>query len=309
MPPAVHRSMSPVEWALLVALSALWGGSFFFNAVALTAVPPFTLVAARTLLGAAILYAAVRMTGASMPFYRKAWLAFLTMGFFNNVIPFSLFAWGQTEIDSGLASILNATTPLFTIVIANLLTQDEKLTPARIAGVAIGFIGVVIMIGADVLREAGGHLLAELACLGAAACYGFSAVFARRFSRMGLPPMVTATGQIFVAALILVPLALFIDRPWTLPMPGAAPLGAIFGIAFLSTFVAYLIYYRILATAGAVNLMLVTFLIPVSAIILGALVLGERLHANHFAGMALIGVGLACIDGRLLRLFRKTAQA
>jgi drug/metabolite transporter (DMT)-like permease len=296
--------MSPTEWALLIGLSILWGGSFFFNAVALTAIPPFTLIAGRTLVGAILLYLAMRVTGARFPVYGYAWRAFLVMGLLNNVVPFSLFAWGQTEIESGLASILNATTPLFTVVAANFLTADEKLTPNRIIGVVVGFVGVVTMIGADALKEAGGHLLAEVACLAAAACYAFSAIYARRFARMGVPPLVTATGQILIATIVLTTLALVVDRPWTLPAPGAAPLLAVLGIGALSTFVAYLIYYRILATAGAVNLMLVTFLIPVSAILLGAIVLGERLHANHFAGMAMIGVGLAFIDGRLWRVFR-----
>ncbi|MEO8668369.1 MAG: DMT family transporter, partial [Bauldia sp.] len=278
MPPAIRSAMSTTEWALLIALSVLWGGSFFFNAVALTAIPPFTLIAGRTLVGAALLYLAMRVTGARFPVYGYAWRAFLVMGLLNNVVPFSLFAWGQTEIESGLASILNATTPLWTVVAANFFTADEKLTPARIAGVIIGFVGVVIMIGADALAEASSHLLAELACLAAASCYAMSAIYARRFARIGSPPLVTATGQILIAALILTPLALVIDRPWTLAMPGPAPLGAVFGIGALSTFVAYLIYYRILATAGAVSLMLVTFLIPVSAILLGAVVLHERLH-------------------------------
>jgi drug/metabolite transporter (DMT)-like permease len=305
MPPAIRSAMSPTEWALLLGLSVLWGGSFFFNAVALTAIPPFTLIAGRTLVGALLLYLAMRATGARLPVYADAWRAFLVMGLLNNVAPFSLFAWGQTEIESGLASILNATTPLFTVVAANFLTVDEKLNPARIAGVIIGFAGVVIMIGADALAEAASHLLAELACLAAAGCYAFSAIYARRFARMGLPPLVTATGQIAVATAILVPLALIIDRPWNLAMPGTAPLLSVLGIGALSTFLAYLIYYRILAGAGAVNVMLVTFLIPISAILLGALVLGERLRPNHFLGMALIGIGLACIDGRLLRVFRR----
>jgi drug/metabolite transporter (DMT)-like permease len=305
MPPAINRSMSTLEWGLLLSLSVLWGGSFFFNAVALTAIPPFTLVAARTVVGAALLFLTMRATGALFPLRRDIWVAFAVMGLLNNVAPFSLFAWGQTQIESGLASILNATTPLFTVVAANFLTADEKMTPARIAGVVIGFVGVVIMIGADALQEAGGHLLAEFACLGAAACYATSAIYARRFARMGSPPLATATGQILAASLVMVPLALVIDHPWTLPMPGLAPIGAVLGIAALSTFLAYLIYYRILASAGAVNVMLVTFLIPISAIILGALILGERLHANHFVGMALIGAGLACIDGRVFTVFRR----
>ncbi len=301
MPPSINRTMSPLEWGLLLALSVLWGASFFFNAVALTELPPATVVALRTLSGGLLLYLAMRAAGGSLPVEKAAWGAFLVMGLLNNVLPFTLIAWGQSTIPSGLASILNATTPFFTVVAANYLTRDEPITPTRIAGVVIGFTGVVIMIGADALAEATNHLLAELAILGAALCYALSAIYARRFARMGMPPLVTATGQIIIGAAILSALSLATDRPWELPMPSWTVIGAVLGLGALSTSLAYLIYYRILATAGAVNVMLVTFLIPVTAIILGALVLGERLSPNHFAGMALIAVGLAAIDGRVWR--------
>lgn len=165
------------------------------------------------------------------------------------------------------------------------------------------------MIGADALTEAGDHLLAEIAIVAAAACYAASAVYARRFARMGIPPLATATGQIMVAAAGMIVLALVFDHPWRLPPPGPATIAALLGIGALSTYLAYIIYYRILASAGAVNVMLVTFLIPVTAIVLGAVILGERLSANHFLGMALIGLGLAAIDGRPLRLVRRRAQA
>jgi drug/metabolite transporter (DMT)-like permease len=305
MPPLINRTMSPLEWGLLLSLSVLWGASFFFNAVALTELPPATVVALRTLSGGLLLYLAMRAAGGALPADRAAWGAFLVMGILNNVLPFTLIAWGQSTIPSGLASILNATTPFFTVVAANYLTRDEPITPTRIAGVVIGFTGVVIMIGADALAEATNHLLAELAILGAALCYALSAIYARRFARMGMPPLVTATGQIIIGAAILSALSLATDRPWTLPIPSWTVIGAVLGLGALSTSLAYLIYYRLLATAGAVNVMLVTFLIPVTAIILGALVLGERLSLNHFAGMALIAAGLAAIDGRALRMLRR----
>ncbi len=306
MPQAISRTMSATEWGLLITLSMLWGGSFFFNAVALPVLPPFTVVAARVLIGATLLYLVVRMTGKAMPTEPGVWAAFLAMGLLNNVLPFSLIAWGQTQIPSGLASILNATTPFFTIVVAHLFTRDERMTPARIVGVLIGFGGVAAMIGIDVLADTtGGHLLGQLSLLGAALSYALSAVFARRFARRGLAPLAIATGQIGTAAVVMVPIALIVDKPWTLPLPGPEVLGAILGLAALATCLAYVIYYRILATAGAVNLMLVTFLIPVSAILLGTLVLGERLEVHQFIGMAAIGVGLAVIDGRPLAKLRR----
>lgn len=306
MPAAIHRTMNVAEWGLLVTLSMLWGGSFFFNAVILAALPPFTLVAARLLLGAGFLYLVVRIAGRRMPVAPKVWAAFLLMGVLNNVIPFSLIAWGQTQMASGLASIFNATTPFFTVLVAHIYTRDERMTPATVAGLLIGFGGVVMMMGADALLDAvGGHLLGQLAILAAALSYAFSAVFARRFARTGVEPLPAATGQIAAAALVMVPIALIVDRPWALPVPGPEVFGAILGLAALATCLAYVIYYRILATAGAVNLMLVTFLIPVSAILLGTVILGERLSPHHFLGMAAIGIGLGVIDGRPLAWLRR----
>ncbi len=310
MPPIIHRSMTPTEWALLAALAILWGGSYFYIGVAVHALPPLSIVAFRVGLGAVLLYLVVRASGARMPADRQSWRDFLVMGLLNNVGPFTLITWGQGHLASGLAAILNATTPLFGVVVAHVLTADEKMTAGRVAGVLIGFAGVVAMIGPDALQGIGDHLLAELACLLAALLYAFSGVFGRRFGRRGIAPMVTATGQITCAALVLVPLALVVDRPWTLPAPGIGVWGSLLGLAALSTTLAYIIYYRILATAGAVNLLLVTFLVPVSAIVLGTLILGERLAAGEFLGMALIGLGLAAIDGRPLRfIVRRLAQA
>lgn len=300
----INRTMTPLEWGLLLALSILWGGSFLFNALAVADLPPFTVVAARVTIGGACLYLVLRATGRNLPTDAASWRAFALMGFFNNVVPFSLIVWGQSQIASGLASILNATTPLFTVLVAHAYTHDERMAPARVAGVVIGFGGVAVMMGLDAFAHAGESLLAELAILGASVSYAASAVFARRFSRAGLAPMATATGQITAAAAMMIPLALFVDMPWTLAAPGLPAIGALFGLGVVSTTVAYILYYRILATAGSVNLALVTLLIPVWAILLGALILGERLSWNHAVGMAGIAVGLAVIDGRIWRWWR-----
>lgn len=305
MPTPSSRTMTATEWGLLVFLALLWGGSYFYIGVAIKVLPPFSIIAFRVALGALLLYAVVRLSGARLPTDAQVWRAFFVMGVLNNVVPFSLIAWGQSHIESGLAAIFNATTPLFGVVIAHVFTADERMTPARVAGLLIGFAGVIVMIGADALKGFGVDLVADLALLLASVFYASSGIYGRRFSKMGVSPMVTATGQITASTVILVPLALLVDRPWTLPTPSAPVWAALIGLAALSTTLAYVIYYRILATAGAVNLLLVTFLVPVSAIILGAVVLGERLHANHFLGMALIGFGLLCIDGRLLAVFRR----
>lgn len=299
MPPAVNRTMSAPEWAMLLSLSVLWGGSFFFTRVALSALPPFTLVLLRVGLAAVILTIVVPLLGLKMPRQPRAWAAFFGMGLLNNAVPFCLIVWGQTHIASGLAAILNATTPLFTVVAAHVLTTDERMTGHRLVGVLLGFVGVAVMVGPAVLEGLGTDLLAQVAVLGAALSYAFAGIFGRRFRRMGVPPLATATGQVTASALMLLPITLVADRPWTLPLPGASVWGAVFGSAVLSTALAYVLYFRILATAGATNLLLVTFLIPVSAFLLGALVLGERLAPQHFLGMALIGCGLAAIDARL----------
>ena len=299
------RHMTTAEWGLLVALSILWGGSFLFNGILVRELPPLTIVTARVTLAAFALWTIVRLSGYAIPRSREVWLAFLGMGVLNNIIPFSLIVWGQTHIASGLASILNATTPLFAVIVAHILTEDEKMTGSRLMGVLVGFLGVALMIGPSVLSDLGTNVLAQLAVLGGAVSYSIAGIFGRRFRRMGLPPLLPAAGQVTTSALIMLPVALVVDRPWTLALPSAEAWGALFGLAFLATALAYVIFFRVLATAGATNLMLVTFLIPVSAILLGALVLGEVLAAKHFAGMALIAVGLAAIDGRVVRMFKE----
>lgn len=305
----INRTMTATEWTLLGALAVLWGGSYFANAVAVAAVPPLTIVAFRVALGGALLVLTVRSMGQHLPRDAASWRGFLVMGILNNVVPFTLIVWAQSHVASGLAAILNASTPVFAVLLAHWLTADEKITAARLAGVVVGFIGVVLMIGPDALAGAAGDVVAELALVLASVFYALSAIYGRRFSRAGLTPMVSAAGQITAAAALMVPLALVFDRPWTLAMPPAGVWAALVGLAAISTTLAYIIYYRILATAGAGNLMLVTLLVPVGAIVLGALFLGERLSTADYAGLVTIAVGLALIDGRALRVFRRAAQA
>jgi drug/metabolite transporter (DMT)-like permease len=299
--------MGAVEYLLLITLSALWGGSFFFSEVALAELPPFTVVFGRVFVGAGVLWIVVFASGERLPGNPGIWLAFFAMGILNNVVPFSLIVWGQTQIASGLAAILNATTPLFTVVIAHYLSSDERLTPNRMAGVLVGFAGVAVMIGPEMLAGLSVNVIAQLAVLGAALSYGFAAIFGRRFK--GTPPVITAAGQLGCSAAVMLPLTLLVDAPWLLPAPGVTTWGAILGLAMLSTAAAYVIYFRLLASAGPTNLLLVTFLIPVSALLLGTFVLGEQLQAKHFLGMALIGMGLGAIDGRPVRILRSRLAA
>jgi drug/metabolite transporter (DMT)-like permease len=305
----INRSMNGSEWLALLLLSVLWGGSFFFAAVQIKTLPPFTIVLLRVGLAAVILNVVVKALGMRMPGSGRAWRAFFAMGLLNNAVPFCLVVWGQSHIASGLAAILNATTPISTVIVAHLLTDDEKITGNRFLGVVIGFSGVVILIGPDSLNGLGANVLAQVAVLTAAIFYAFAGVYGRRFKLMGIDPILTATGQVTASAFLLSPVAMLIDHPWTLAMPALPIWGAIVGSAVLSTALGYVLYFRILATAGATNLLLVTFLIPVSAIIMGTFGLGERLDVRHFAGLAFIGAGLAAIDGMVLGLFRRRWHA
>ena len=296
---------------MVVILSVLWGGSFFFVGIVVTELPTFTIVFLRVAIAALGLHITLRVMGERMPASAAIWRAFFAMGFLNNLVPFSLIAWGQSHVASDLASSLLATTPLFTVIVAHFMTSDERLSGGRLAGIAAGIAGVAILVGSEALHGLGFALLAHVELLGAAVFYSFGAVFGRRFQRMGVTPLATATGQITASSLLLLlPLALAVDRPWSLDMPSTATWLAIAGLALLSTSLAYVLYFRILATAGATNLLLVTFLIPVSAIILGAAFLAERLQANHFIGMAVIGIGLAAIDGWIFKmLWRRGKRA
>ncbi|MEM9851532.1 MAG: DMT family transporter, partial [Pseudomonadota bacterium] len=223
------------------------------------------------------------------------------MGALNNAVPFTLLFWAQTGIGSGLASILNATTPLFTVIVAQFATGDERMTGPKVLGIVLGILGVAILIGRPAAQS---PLWAQIAVLGAALSYGCATVFGKRFARLGVAPVMTATGQVTLSSAIMAPLVVWIDRPWAQPMPDASVLAAILALAVVSTAFAYLLFFRILRTAGATNLSLVTLLIPVSAVLLGALFLGEVLSGAQLAGMAVIGAGLLVMDGRLWRWVR-----
>jgi drug/metabolite transporter (DMT)-like permease len=300
----VQTIMGAREWAMLIALSVLWGGSFFFNGIAVRELPAFTIVLGRVGIAAMTLWAVFFALKLRMPNSRGLWPAFFGMGLLNNAIPFTLFVWGQHHIASGLAAILNATTPLFTVLVAHLLTEDERLSPGKVLGLCLGLLGVILMLGAELLAGLGTALFAQIACLAAALSYAFAGIFGRRFKRMGVPPLATATGQVTASSLLILPLVLVVDQPWEFQAPSLASWAAMLGIGVLSTALAYILYFRILAAAGATNLLLVTFLIPVSAILLGGLLLGESLETKHFVGMGMIGFGLALIDGRIIGRLR-----
>jgi len=286
---------------MLLLLSFLWSVSFLFINITVRQLPPFTIVLARVGLSALFLLPLIYLSGHRLPRDPKLWLSFAFMGIISNLLPFSLITWGQIETPVGLTSIILAATPLVTVTLAHFLTPDEPLSMAKIISVILGLIGVAVLIGPSLLDGLDIQALSQLAILGAAFFYGMTAIYARRYR--DLPPMVVTTCMLLCTTILLVPITLWIDQPWTL-RPDGLTLGALAGLAVLSTALAYIIYFEILATAGATSAALVTFLIPVSALLLGIFLLDEQLTGNSLLGMALIFVGLIIIDGRLPKLLK-----
>ena len=296
--------LGPMDWGLLVLLSLLWGGSFLCVGIAVQELPVLTIIALRVSLAALVLWGIALFSGHQLPRGRKTWQAFLALGLLNNVIPFGLIVFGQQTIGAGLAAILNATTPLWTVLIAALFLADERFSKQKLFGVLLGLVGVIVMVGPDSLAGISRNLGAQLAVLGATLSYAFASVFGRRFAAAKISPLHTALGQVTASSFILVPLALMIDTPWASALPSQATIFAILGLAVLSTAGGYLLFFNILERAGATNVSLVTLLIPPSAIAIGMLFLEETLQGIHFIGLALIILGLLSLQGRLFRLSR-----
>ena len=300
-----ENSMNALTWGLLVLLGLIWGGSFFFARIAVHDVPPFTLVFLRLILAALALHLYI---GGRYGFYgilHSHWRQFLLLGLINNAIPHAMIFLGETEIGAGLASVLNATTPIWTVIVAHYATLDEKPGRAKVAGCLVGLIGTMVLVGPGAMDAAGAPLWALLLPIAAAISYGFAGVYSKRFK--GIPAPVTAAGQLTGSSLLMLPVSLIVDRPWTLAMPPMATMMAILALALLSTAFAYILYFRIMMLAGATNTSIVTLLVPPSAILLGFVFLGERLGPVQIAGMLLIGAGLAILDGRILSYSRSRA--
>jgi drug/metabolite transporter (DMT)-like permease len=297
--------MRTTDWLLLFALSVLWGLTYFFGVIATHSIPPLTLVLLRVSLAAMVLVPIVLLMGFRLPNTIATWRSLAILAILNNIIPFTLMFYGQPHVTGGLASVINATTPLFTILIARIFAQ-EPLSAAKIAGVLLGLAGVAVLMGPAAANMHATSLLGMACFLGASISYGVSALWLRGFR--DTPPMVSAAGQLICSSTImLLPAAM--ERAWLLPMPSLTVIGAVVGLAVLSTAVAYVLFFRISATAGATNVMLVTLLIPVTATGLGAAFLGEELTVHQIMGALIIGSGLLIIDGRLLRLARSALIA
>lgn len=302
--PQPALQMDRTAWIMLLALAAVWGGSFFFAEVALGEVPPLTITLHRVFWTIPILAVIVAMKRIPVPRKPRVWLGYLGMGALNNAIPFSLIFWGQVQIESGLASILNGTTAMFGAVVAGVFLADERLTARKLAGAALGLCGVAVIMGPEAVSGFNPANLAQLAIMGAALSYAFASVWGR-VMLAGQPPLMNALGMVSASALIMLPAVWMVNGA---PSFALTPTtwGALLGLASLSTALAYVLYFAILARAGAANLMLVTLLIPPFAIALGAAFLGERIGPEAWLGFAIIALGFAMNDGRL---FRRAAKA
>ena len=299
-PPMIRTTMNRGDWLILLTLAVIWGGAFFFIGVAVKHVPPLTYVWLRLSIAAVAMWIYVKARVGSLGLPRQVWGAIVLLAILNNALPFALFGWGQTHIASGLASILNATTPIWGVVVAHFLTHDERMTPRKTVGVLLGFGGVATMIGPALLSNIGTNAVAQLACVTASLSYALAAVWARRFRRIGVAPIAVTTGQLTAGALIMLPVSLIVDQPWTQPFPPVSAWAAISALALFCTAFGYVLYFRLIDHAGATNALLVTLLVPPVAIMLGAAFLNETLAPQDFLGLALIALGLAAIDGRLL---------
>ncbi len=298
------RSMSASDWGQLLLLGALWGGSFFFARIAVAEIPPLALVLYRVSIAALVLHVWLRLRSISFAPAIARSASFLGLALLNNVIPFSLIFSGQTEIGADLASVLYATTPLWTVLVANLLTADEKLSASKLAGVVLGIGGAATMIGPGFFSNFGGPTWAKLAVIGAAVSYAFAAVFAKRFRDM--KPVVVATGQLTASTIVMMPIVFLFYSPRDIVSANISIWLAVGTLAIVTTAFAFILYFNLIASAGATNASLVTLLVPASAIILSTAFLGERLEPYEFLGLALIVSSLVVVDGRLLRWRRRS---
>ncbi|MEP0232174.1 DMT family transporter [Roseibium sp.] len=291
--------MTMANWFLLFLLGTIWGGSFLFAKLAVAEIPPLVLVFLRVLIAGVALHIVLRLRGISFPLSPGLIVSFLVMGLLNNAVPFSLLFWGQTEISAGLASILNATTPIFTFVIAAVLLQQEAVQFHRAAGVVLGIAGVALMLLPNLTGAGHDPLWAQLACLGAALSYGLAAAYAKRFK--DLPPIISATGQLTGSSLIMLPIAVLSSGTWAVTSVSLEVWANVLALGLVATAAAYLIYFRVLADAGATDASLVTLIVPATAILFGAIVLDESLTGFQIGGLGLLLLGLLVLDGRILR--------
>ncbi len=298
----ITLTMGWQEWLMLCLCAMLWGSAYVFNAVAIKELPHLTITLVRLLIASLFLQTVLRLYGLSLPRGWSTWRAFFVMTMLSNIGPYLLVLQGQMGTTSGLAAVLTATTPLFTILLAHAFTQDERLTANKLAGVLVGIVGVAIVVGFDAWTGASASFVAKLMLVAASLLYAIGSIYAKRFS--GMPPLVIAASIMTSGALLSLPLSLYIDRPWTLPMPSTEVWIAVVCTGVFGSALAAISYFRLFTVAGATNAMLVTLLLPITPIIGGALYLGERLALREIVGGAVIMLALIIIDGRIFRMLR-----
>ncbi len=297
---SINQKMSVVDVMTLLGTAFCFGTSYYFIEILIRHLPPLTIVTIRVILASLVLWGVVFLMKLKKPGSFKQWRSLFILAFINNAVPFTLFVWAQNYIASSMAAVLNATMPFFTVILAALFLSDEKMNRFKLLGVPIGIIGTAILIGPN-LQSGTMSVLGQLSALLATFLYAVSSVYARRFKEWGLSPIMIATGQVTMAALMLLPVALIVEQPWTLSMPPVETFYALIGITMLGTVMSYILYFKLIDSAGATNASLVTFLNPVTAIILGTLLLGEIITSTQMLGILFIILGLMIIDGRLFR--------
>ncbi len=278
------------NWSLLLALVAMWGSAFMFMKIAVATVAPATLVASRLVLGAAILYAILRARGLALPPPGRRWLPLIALAILGNCLPFFLIAWGQQTIDSALAGILISAMPLATMVLAHFFVPGEHVTRYRALGFVVGFAGIVVLMGPAALTGLGGEALAQAAVLAGALCYAGNSVLARRAVAGDF--LVASTAVLAAASVLMVPVALLLDRPWT-ATPGAGSIAAIVWLGIGPTALATLLYFRLIAAAGPTFMAIVNYLSPIVALLAGMLLLNEQPGPTAIGGLLLILLGIA----------------
>jgi drug/metabolite transporter (DMT)-like permease len=286
------RGFRPVDYALLVTLAAIWGSSFLFIKLAVETIPPATLVAARLWLAAGGLLLFLHATGQRLPRGKANWTAITVIAVVGNVVPFAMISWGELAIDSGLAAILMSAMPLTSFVLAHIFISDERLSPTRLLGVIVGFAGIVVLVGPDALAGLGREVVAQLVVAGAACLYAVSNVYTRTSRVTALPAAGTTAGVLLCAAVLSLPFALAIDRPWTLA-PSSGSIWALIVLSLLCTSAANLILFHLLATTGATFVALINYMVPLFGVFWGAVFLGEALRLEALSALVLILCGVA----------------
>lgn len=298
---SINQKMSLVDVMTLLGTALCFGASYFFIEILIRHLPSLTIVTIRVILASLLLWGVVFLLKLKRPTSFTQWRSLFILAFMNNAVPFTLFVWAQRHIDSSMAAVLNATMPIFTVILAGVFLSDERINRFKLLGVLTGIFGTVILIGPNLQASGAMSFFGQLAALFATFMYAVSSVYARRFKEWGLSPIMIATGQVTMAAIMLLPVTLIIEQPWTLPMPPMETIYALFGITIFSTVLAYILYFKLIASAGATNASLVTFLNPVTAILLGTLILREIITQTQMLGITVIIAGLIIIDGRLFQ--------